>query len=63
MIAVSETNSSLPAGTANMTIMLLSDSDKEDVTWVVQHLKALAKRNNMIDEHYVDDLRKLYQLS
>ncbi|CAI5738011.1 unnamed protein product [Peronospora farinosa] len=78
VVPVSETNSSLSADTAsfvlafiseltkvprfNMTIMLLSDSDKEDLAWVVQYLETLAKRSNKIDEHQVDDLRKLYQL-
>ncbi|CAI5733240.1 unnamed protein product [Peronospora destructor] len=78
VLPVSKTNASLPTGTMsfvltfiseltkvprfNMTIMLLSDSDKEDVAWVVQYLEALAKKNSKIDEHQVANLRKLYQL-
>ncbi|CAI5735166.1 unnamed protein product [Hyaloperonospora brassicae] len=46
----------------DMTVMLLSENEKADIAWVIQHLEGLAKNDNDIQEHAVADLTKLYKL-
>ncbi|KAG6955789.1 hypothetical protein JG687_00010974, partial [Phytophthora cactorum] len=46
----------------NMTIMLLSDSEKEDMAWVVKRLEELLKDGNETQAQEVAGLSKLYEL-
>ncbi|CAH0518081.1 unnamed protein product [Peronospora belbahrii] len=78
VLDVSETNSLLSTDTAtfvlafivelakvprfNMTVMLLSESEKEDVAWVVKYLEAHVKESSAIEEHHVGNLNKMYEL-
>ncbi|KAI9993788.1 hypothetical protein PInf_016309 [Phytophthora infestans] len=46
----------------NMTIMLLSGSEKEDMTWVIKRLEDLSKDDNEIQAQEITNLKKLYEL-
>ncbi|KAL4175094.1 hypothetical protein KRP22_000066 [Phytophthora ramorum] len=46
----------------NMTVMLLSDSEKEDMIWVISNLQEQVKDGDEAQQREVDDLMKLYEL-
>ncbi|KAI9905220.1 hypothetical protein PsorP6_013864 [Peronosclerospora sorghi] len=45
-----------------MTVMLLSESEKQDMAWVIEQLEALLKENNQFQDSIGADLKKLYEL-
>ncbi|RLN87390.1 hypothetical protein BBJ28_00026052 [Nothophytophthora sp. Chile5] len=45
----------------NMTVMFLSASEKEDMAWVIEHLRLL-KDGDEVETRAVADLKKLYEL-
>ncbi|RLN98964.1 hypothetical protein BBJ28_00000947 [Nothophytophthora sp. Chile5] len=46
----------------NMTVMFLSASEKEDMTWVIERLRLLLKEGDEAQTRTVADLKKLYEL-